>query len=103
MKIARDDWLILLVGGPLFGVLAHWRFDDAPGPALSIAVGIVVMALIVGLRRLVGDRSWLGFFGSRLLRWSDHRFGRVVAHRSQPSVDLLRPSERPFHADRLHH
>ena len=61
MKQNRDDWLIVLVGGPLFGALLHWKFEDSPGLVLSIATGFVVMGLIVVLRRVVGEQSWPRF------------------------------------------
>ena len=58
MMKKNEDWLIILVGGPLFGVLVDWKFETSPGLVLSIAVGLLVMSLIVGLRRLVGEQSW---------------------------------------------
>ena len=61
MKKKNEDLLIILGGGPLFGVLVEMRFEQSPGLALSIAAGLLVMTMIVVLRRIVGEQSWPRF------------------------------------------
>ena len=57
MTRKTEDRLIVLVGGPLFGVLFHWKFPEASSTFLAIAVGLVIMILVVALRRLLGDQT----------------------------------------------
>lgn len=57
MKKTTEDWLIVLVGGPLFGLLFRWKFPQSANVFAAIAVGVLVMILIVAMRRIFGDQT----------------------------------------------
>lgn len=57
MKKTTEDWLIILVGGPLFGLLFRWKFPQSANVIAAIAVGVLMAILIVAMRRIFGDQT----------------------------------------------